>query len=59
MTFGDGLALFRERQKHATDIKNTTKAYAVGTRDRSGFFHGGNRPALKIFIKNDCHEQRV
>ena len=27
MTFGDALAIFRERQKHATDIKDSTKRY--------------------------------
>ena len=27
MTFGDALAIFRERQKHATDVKDSTKKY--------------------------------
>ena len=27
MTFGDALGIFRERQKHATDIKESTKGY--------------------------------
>jgi integrase len=60
MTFGDALAIFRERQKHATDIKASTQRY----NERAAIDLLKTWPDLKLMdvkriTKFDCLEWRA
>jgi integrase len=59
MTFGDALAIFRERQKHATDIKESTKAYNERAAcDLLKTWPGLEQMDVKRITKFDCLEWR-
>ena len=49
MTFGDALAIFRERQKHATDIKDSTKRYNRQARAAYSYPWWASSEAIEIF----------
>jgi integrase len=59
MTFGDALAIFRERQKHATDIKESTKNYNERAAiDLLKTWTGLEQMDVKRITKFDCLEWR-
>jgi integrase len=59
MTFGDALAIFRERQKHATDIKESTKNYNERAAiDLLKTWTGLEQTDVKRITKFDCLEWR-
>jgi hypothetical protein len=60
MTFGDALAIFRERQKHATDIKESTKRYNERAAiDLLKTWAGLAQTDVKRITKFDCLEWRA
>jgi integrase len=60
MTFGDALGIFRERQKHATDIKEGTKAYNERAAcDLLKTWPGLEQTDVKRITKFDCLEWRA
>lgn len=59
MTIGDALAIFRERQKHATDIKESTKNYNERAAiDLLKTWPGLEQTDVKRITKFDCLEWR-
>ena len=59
MTFGDALAIFRERQKHATDVKDSTKRYNERAAiDLLKTWAGLEQMDVKRITKFDCLEWR-
>ena len=59
MTFGDALAIFRERQKHATDVKDSTKRYNERAAiDLLKTWTGLEQMDVKRITKFDCLEWR-
>jgi integrase len=59
MTFGDALAIFRERQKHATEIKDGTKNYNErAASDLLKTWAGLEQMDVKRITKFDCLEWR-
>jgi hypothetical protein len=59
MTFGDALAIFRERKKHATDIKDGTKNYNERAAiDLLKTWAGLEQMDVKRLTKFDCLEWR-
>lgn len=60
MTFADALAIFKERQKLATDIKDSTKAYnARAAFDLLKTWSGLEQMDVKRITKFDCLEWRA
>jgi integrase len=60
MTFGDALGIFRERQKHATDIKDSTKLYNERAAcDLLKTWPGLEQTDVKRITKFDCLEWRA
>jgi integrase len=60
MTFGDALAIFRERQKHATDIKESTKEYNERAAiDLLKTWAGLEQTDVKRITKFECLEWRA
>lgn len=59
MTFADALGIFRERQKHATDIKENTKNYNERAAiDLLKTWPGLEQTDVKRITKFDCLEWR-
>jgi len=60
MTFGDALAIFKERQKHATEIKERTKEYNGRAGDALlKTWSGLEQMDVKRITKFDCLEWRA
>jgi integrase len=60
MTFEDALAIFKERQKHATDIKESTKAYNErAAYDLLKTWPGLEQMDVKRITKFECLEWRA
>jgi hypothetical protein len=60
MTFGDALAIFQDRQKIATEIKDGTKAYSErAAADLLKTWNGLEETDVKRITKQDCLQWRA